>query len=118
MTKCVNRESIRIAEELIKLAKELMKEDMIKPISHYPNTVQEAVDRLLAELPIDQQNEIASMSEDDLHLLHFGLGIKIRNEFGFFDGNDELMEDCGEMHEDECSEVIIKALWERLKDKQ
>ena len=95
---------------------------MIKPISNYPHTVTEAVDNLMATLPPDQLKEIADMSEDDLFQLHFGLGLTIRNNFGFYDGNEELIDNCmiysdleGYRHVDNCSSIIAKKLWGRLK---
>ena len=53
--------------------------------------------------------------------LHFSLGQGIRNEFGLWAGNEELLESCKAMagktdlHIDSASSVIIKALWERLR---
>jgi len=48
---------------------------------------------------------------------HFGLGMGIRNEYGLWSGNEELMDSCREIsgdkdhHVDSASTVIIKALW-------
>jgi len=47
-----------------------------------PETVTEAVDRLLLVLSDDQKAEIAAMKEDDLIDLHFGLGSKLRADCG------------------------------------
>jgi hypothetical protein len=61
------------------------------------------------------------MSENDLIHLHFGLGMGIRNDFGLWTGNEALIESCrikagkDDLHIDDTSSVIIKALWERLK---
>ncbi|NOR81841.1 MAG: hypothetical protein GQ529_13585 [Methyloprofundus sp.] len=45
-----------------------------------PETVHEAVNRLLLVLTDEQKAEIAAMQEGDLIDLHFGLGREIRNE--------------------------------------
>ena len=81
---------------------------------NYPKTINEAVDILVHILPKEELDKIKSMSKDDLTDLHFGLGQWIRNEFGLWDENYELMQDCGVKHEDDASGVIIKALYDNL----
>jgi hypothetical protein len=82
---------------------------------NFPKTITEAVDILVHILPEEELDKIKSMSEDDLTDLHFGLGQWIRNEFGLWAGNKELIKDCGVKHEDDASGVIIKDLWRELK---
>ncbi len=87
----------------------------------YPKTVEEAVNQLISELPIHDKRRISNMSEDALGNLHFSLGQVIRNEFGLWAGNEELLESCRsvagktDLHIDSASSVIIEALWERLQ---
>ena len=87
----------------------------------YPKTVEEAVNRLMSELPVYDKRRIAKMSEDGLFDLHVGLGMGIRNDFGLWAGNNELLESCKaiagdpDLHIDSASSLIIKALWERLQ---
>ena len=104
----------------------------------WPKTVDEAVNRLLNVLTEENIEKIRHMKKDELFQLHFGLGLWIRNNFGIFQGNNGLLEDCAkyaqahadsdhetrslaaqgdQMHEDDASGVIIKALWERLQTK-
>ncbi|MBE0469977.1 MAG: hypothetical protein IBX55_10785 [Methyloprofundus sp.] len=80
-----------------------------------PETVAEAVDRLLVVLSDDQKAEIAAMKEDDLIDLHFGLGREIRNAFGLHDLGSKLLADCGTPHPDDGAGVIVKKLWDQLK---
>ena len=47
-----------------------------------PETVDEAVDRLMMVLDDKQKIDIATLQEDDLINLHFSLGITIRNALG------------------------------------
>lgn len=84
----------------------------------YPKTVAESVDRLMEMLTEEELKKIAAMKEDDLILLHMGLGTHIRNSFGLWADNKELLGDCGGgfIHPDSASSVIIKALWEKLKN--
>ena len=55
------------------------------------------------------------MKKKDLISLHFGLGEYIRNEFGLWQGNSELLESCFPggypPDPDEISGVIIEAVW-------
>jgi hypothetical protein len=86
-----------------------------------PKTVQESVDRLVAEMPLKNKTILANMDEDDLVRLHFSLGIYIRNKF-LYPRNDKLLESCRQeamdkyLHWDQASTVIIKRLWEKLRD--
>ena len=87
----------------------------------YPQSVQEAVDRLHANISLNDEILLAAMTADDLTDLHFSLGHHIRNEFGLWSGNDALLESCRiiagkqDLHVDDASSIIIKALWLRLK---
>ena len=91
----------------------------------YPKTVEEAVQKLLEELPIREKYAI---EKSDMTSLHFGLGMGIRNDFGLWGKNQELLESCKqkaikaglnpETHfdADEASAVIIKTLKQHFKD--
>jgi hypothetical protein len=96
-----------------------------------PRTIAEAVDRLALTLSQADKATIAALPESDLPDLHFGLGTRIRNEFGLWreDGRALLL-DCqrvklGDManipdgllviHPDEAAMLIIRALWARLR---
>ena len=63
-----------------------------------------------------------SIQVDELINLHINLGEYIRNEFGLWSGNDDLMLSCckiaktDKIHEDTASTIIIEALWERLRE--
>lgn len=93
--------------------------EQLKPL--YPRTVQDAVDRLVVELPMKQKTSIAKMHEGDLHFLHPNLGKYIRNNYGLWIKNGELMKDCRylakdrNLDEDSASFVIMKELWKVLK---
>ena len=86
-----------------------------------PKSVDEAVDRLISELPFKDKSTIAKMDKFDLSALPFTIGNYIREQFGLGRGNDELMQSCrslaeeDDLHEETASMVIIEALWERLR---
>ena len=88
------------------------------PNDDNPRTVDQAVDRLLTELPEDKLAMIKSTRREDLVEFHFSLGMHIRNEFGLWGGNPRLLLSIGEreaLHPDFASHFIIVALWEHLK---
>jgi len=98
-----------------------MNDNMTDNLKDLPKNVAQAVKRLKKELPLEDKGIIKDMQEDDLTGLHISLGVYIRNEFGLWSGNNELMESCrsvsgvDELHEDSASAVIISELWRQLQ---
>ena len=90
--------------------------------TRYPKSVEEAVDLLIENLSIREKYKIAKMSQNDLPGLHFSLGLGIRNEFGLWAGNKDLLESCASLvgqeiiHPDDASALIIKELWKKLQE--
>jgi hypothetical protein len=88
--------------------------------NQYPKTVDEAVELLHANMCLNEECMLASMDEVDLTDLHLSLGHDIRDDFGLWAGNEALMESCRimagrqDLHIDDASMVIIKALWEKV----
>jgi len=89
--------------------------------SVFQATVEEAVERLHANMSLNDEIALASMNEEDLIDAHIALAYHIRNEFGLWTGNDTLLEFCRiisgdkNLHVDDASMLIIKALWEKVK---
>ena len=83
-------------------------------------TVREAVDILISVMSLKDRTRIASMDEGDLIDLHFSLGAYVRNEFGLWSGNEDLLNDCRQMsgitfmNPDDAAAFIIGELWNRL----
>ena len=91
------------------------------PESHqpdWPETVEQAVDRIVTRLPDAERDTIRNMAEADLTLLHLSLGATIRDEFGLWGDNTALLTACGspDMHADSAPVVIIRAVWGRLRN--
>lgn len=82
----------------------------------WPRTVDEAVERLLAEMKPETRRELLGLPVDDLPLLHCGLAMQIRNGFGMWSGNDALLEDCGSEEPDIASWVVVEHLLARLRE--
>ena len=81
----------------------------------WPLTVQEAVDRLVADLKDEDKARIASMPESGLIGLHHGLGQYIRNAYGLSQGNQALLTSCRAVDPDGASSVILHELWKCLR---
>ncbi|MEI6069014.1 MAG: DUF6794 domain-containing protein [Methylococcaceae bacterium] len=80
-----------------------------------PETAVEAVDRLMVVLESEHKVAIATTQEDDLIDLHFSLGMAIRNAFGLYEPQSQLLASCGVVHPDDTSGVLIKKLWLKIK---
>jgi len=86
-----------------------------------PETVEDAVSRLIDELPLKDKTRMAQMTQTDLNYLHPSLGIYIKNNYKIVGGNEKLMASCrhaaGDMDldADAAALVIIKKLWENLQ---
>ena len=92
-----------------------------EPPPEAPRSVDEAVDRLLSNMPLKDKTTIANMSHDELPSLHLTLGGYILNNSGLLSGNWELMRSCQAksnntlQHEEDAVGIIIEALWEKLQ---
>ena len=87
-----------------------------------PRTLADAVERLSQDLTADELDALAAHREDDLIEYHFGLGARIRDEFGLWEPDSPLLADCaqqtangGWLHPDDASMVILRALMARLR---
>ena len=86
-----------------------------------PQTVEEAVDMLHANMSLNDEILLASIDEENLIDAYFALGHQIRHEYGLWTDNNALLESCRiisenkNLHVDDASMVIINALWERVK---
>jgi hypothetical protein len=82
----------------------------------YPTTVEAAVRLLQNLVPESEQARIATLAENELTPLHYGLGQWVRNNLGLWGDNAGLLEASGEAHADDASGVIIRAFWQSLRD--
>ena len=86
-----------------------------------PKTVEDAVQRLINNLPLKEKITIANMVEDELLNLNAYLGRYILDKFSLWSGNEELVESCLAFvdyplhNEDDAAAVIIKELWLTLR---
>jgi hypothetical protein len=81
-----------------------------------PKTVDEAVTLLKSQLtPADREYILRTPREHVQAQLHMSLGLRIRNGFGLWGGNQQLMKSCGVTHPDSCSGIIIDKLWDAVR---
>jgi hypothetical protein len=87
-----------------------------------PKTVDEAVNRLIADLDLKAKVTIVNMDLDDLVNLHSNLFTYFKNAFGLWSGNNELMASCRAISktpvkdQTDATAVIIGVLWKKLQD--
>lgn len=124
----IYRDVLRIIEDAIQLlrledkksrthAQQSAKEKWTQP----PQTVQEAVDRLIDALSFKDKTTIANLAEVELSVLDSTLGEYIRNEFNLWTDNHPLFGSCcfiakkDKLSEDEAAFLIIRELWKKLR---
>ena len=89
--------------------------------SRRPQNINEAVERLISQLPLKDKTTMANMSPDELPNLYLSLGDYIMNNFDLLSGNHKLIESCrleadgSFRHEEDAVAIIIKALWQKLR---
>lgn len=83
----------------------------------WSTTVQATVADILTSLLPEDKAALLDTKKDDLIRFHHGWGTGIRNHYGLWRGNDELIESaCGKgCHPDDASMVIIEAVWSALR---
>jgi DNA topoisomerase IB len=82
----------------------------------WPETVEKAVTLLLAAIDDETKERLAEAKQEQLWRFHWGLGIKIRDKFGLWSGNEKLVSNMGCDSAEEASRKIIRATWNVLHD--
>lgn len=94
----------------------------LRILSRAPKTVNEAVERLISEMPLREKTTVANMTEKDLPSLYPALGDYIRNRFHLGLGNEKLNASCRfvagkkDVRVDEAAALIIHELWKKLRE--
>jgi len=94
------------------------------PLPFAPKTVEDAVDRLLANLSTKDRKRISLTSKDDLANNESALKQHILVEFGLASGNEELMDACQAIAEnvltdaEEASQIILAELLDKILSKR
>ncbi len=125
-------EKIPRKDDINDLAEKLKKN--LEDRKTWPKTIDEAVDKILEELRPDEIETIKKVEEaKDMVYFHHGFGTTIRNSFGLWAGNKELLLECRKIqkeqdkdefpvkdsgfiiHPDNASTIIMQALWENCE---
>jgi hypothetical protein len=88
------------------------------------NTVNQVVNEIIAEMPLDDRVRTANLDEDGLSVLQLALGKYLRYliDNQSEDVNKKLLKDCIKqsgnetLDEAEAASYILKELWNRLKE--
>jgi len=95
--------------------------DLVEKLPVPPETVEEAVDKLTAEMSLKDKVTLANMSLDELDHLQKSLGRYIQDTFRL-SMNEKLFASCKRMakteisSDDDASDAIIRALYRHLKN--
>ena len=87
-----------------------------------PSTIDEAVDILLDDLPLQDRSRLACLTPEELDLINRTVGLQIARDFKLWSGNDDLLRDCMTVVErtgDEDADptmVIVRAMWKKLQE--
>lgn len=83
----------------------------------WPTTVESTVSDILLSMTEENRQTIKTTKKEDLIMFHHGWGTGIRNHYGLWRGNKELLESaCGKpCHPDDASMIIIEAVWNKLQ---
>jgi hypothetical protein len=79
-------------------------------------TVDEAVNCIIENMSVSDILELSKHENvDELYQYHMTIGMQIRNVFGLWEDDNELLADTGKENADDASFVIITKLWERCR---
>ncbi len=81
----------------------------------WPLTLDAAVERLLNRMSEADKQRVEDTPSDKLIRFHMGWAAGIREEFGLWRGNTQLLASCGAPHPDDASMAIVRAVWQRLQ---
>jgi hypothetical protein len=87
----------------------------------YPETIEQAVERLTAYLPLSDRVYIANLEAKDLPMVHSLLAPIVRDELGLLSGNRPLLNACRlrtgnpNLSPEEAFSFLIRLFWETLR---
>ncbi len=96
-------------------------EDEFKDRDYWPRTIDEAIDKLILKYSGEDLKMIKTMDWIEFNNKYNSYGSIaqwIRNYFGLYRGNYDLLLDCDtkEANADNVSSIIVYKLWEKIKD--
>jgi hypothetical protein len=114
----VKRTLLILAVVLLSISVPAMAQDE-KPLGpdKWPTTVEAVVDDIIGTLSPEDKETVRNTQRENLILFHHGWGTGLRNHYGLWRGNSQLIESaCGKpCHPDDASMIIIEKVWEALQ---
>jgi len=98
------------------------KDEYLEKLPVPPNTVDEAVDRVIEDLDLKDRMSIIKMNLDDMVNLHVRMHTYFKYAFGLWSGNKELIESCRAIakepihNENDATAVVLGVLWKKLQE--
>jgi hypothetical protein len=80
----------------------------------WPKILDGAVKICLLTMTLTEKIALKNTPKENLIMFHLGLAKNIRELFGMWEGNTEILESCGSSNPDEASMVIVEAVWKEL----
>ena len=80
-----------------------------------PTTVAEVVADIIENMSESEKAQVVNTPENSLINFHHGWGTSIRNDYNLWQ-NAALVKAAGAAHPDDASGVIIKAVWQELRE--
>ena len=98
---------------------EISDEEWLLPPEEWPTTCDDAAKDALSFLSWWNRFKIKRMEQSEMIEFHHGWGMGLRNRYGLWRGNEELIISClGELgHPDSASTEIMKRVWSLNKGK-
>lgn len=88
----------------------------------FPGNIEQAVEKLVSRLSLKDKTLIANMEKQELLNLDFSIGTYIRNEFGIWEGNNDLIKSCEQVYDwdgiykEDVVNIIVFELWKKLRE--
>lgn len=83
--------------------------------SEWPKTLDAAIKICLLTMTEQEKQTIKNTSKDSLIMFHLNLAKNIREQFGLWEGNEELIISCGASNPDDASMAIVRSVWNHLQ---
>lgn len=99
------------------VAEEEDEEKMLSP-SNWPTTMDATAKDIIKSLSAKNKEIVRNTKKEELIMFHHGWGTGIRNHYGLWRGNAQLLKDvCGkeDCDPDHASMLIIEKVWELLQ---
>ncbi len=114
-------ECFRTAWWALMMAEPVAPRDTNANLSDRPRSLDEALARLVRELPLKDKVTIANMRADEIQGLNATLGQYVQKQFGLWEGNGDLIQSCRQaadrphLTDDEIVTLIIERLARKLR---